>query len=174
MNVTGGRCVLKMDHHCPWINNCVGHHNHKYFVSFLFFAICGSLQSFGLLILTVYKLFIVVSNNFIYYLYIIGGFTAPPSEINCPHTEKIEIFEGERTGCEKDGWIYLIIFCILLIRSVANASTTKAGSCDWNFLIYKSKIFVIFRIGIQKKKKKENISTGKNILLFNYHTPLHS
>ena len=32
------RCVLKMDHHCPWIANCVGFNNHKYFMNMLLYS----------------------------------------------------------------------------------------------------------------------------------------
>ena len=31
-------CVLRMDHHCPWIGSCVGHGNHKPFLLLLLYA----------------------------------------------------------------------------------------------------------------------------------------
>ncbi|XP_076065728.1 DNZDHHC/NEW1 zinc finger protein 11 [Oratosquilla oratoria] len=32
------RCIRRMDHHCPWINNCVGEWNQKYFLQFLMYV----------------------------------------------------------------------------------------------------------------------------------------
>lgn len=49
------RCVLRMDHHCPWFPGCVGFRNQKFFVQFLMYA---TLYAFVVLTIVTTQLYI--------------------------------------------------------------------------------------------------------------------
>ena len=44
------RNVIKMDHHCPWVNNTVGVGNHKYFMLFCLYISLASWYAIGLMV----------------------------------------------------------------------------------------------------------------------------
>jgi len=48
------RCIVKMDHHCPWVNNCVGIGNHKFFLLFIFYTCVSCCYSMSLLVMRFY------------------------------------------------------------------------------------------------------------------------
>merc|ERR1719215_272910 len=50
-------CILKMDHHCPWIFNCVGFYNYKFFFLLIMYSAFACQFMFFTMWTSVYKAF---------------------------------------------------------------------------------------------------------------------
>lgn len=57
------RCILRMDHHCPWFACCIGFHNQKYFVQFLFYVAGFSCLCF---VVSLYNLYLFLWQEQLY------------------------------------------------------------------------------------------------------------
>ncbi|KAG0064631.1 palmitoyltransferase for Vac8p [Linnemannia elongata] len=92
------RCVLRMDHHCPWVNGCIGFDNYKYFYLFIFYGSLASLWVVGSMI----PMLIQALQGY-------GPDDQPWNKVNSTISSAAssvdEPFDlDDRTGARKNGW----------------------------------------------------------------------
>ena len=80
------RCVERFDHHCPWLNNCVGVNNNNAFLTYL-------------ISLSICILFIISSSLF--------SVISPCEGNDCP-------MEGMCVGCDTE-WLVVIVVVVTLV-----------------------------------------------------------
>ena len=55
-----GYCVVYLDHHCPWVNNCIGYYNQKLFFLFNFYGL-----------ITLSYSAVVLTHNFLWNVFVV-------------------------------------------------------------------------------------------------------
>ena len=113
-----GRCIIKMDHHCPWVNNCVGMGNQKLFLLFLLYVNITCIYSLALVV----SKFVFCSHHHPAIIDLDGGSVShlenpqdPTSKVITTSTIHMRSDE-EGGGCSSTGDNLLVVF--LLIEAI--------------------------------------------------------
>ena len=106
-------CVFNMDHHCPWINNCVGLENYRYFLLFIFYLLVG-VSYFLISIISIWNHYSYLDNKMMMqFLVILDSalillmllFNVWNWFMACSGLSTLE-FMGQATGYKKNGFDY--------------------------------------------------------------------
>ena len=137
--VTCDQCCEEFDHHCYWVNNCIGKYNYKYFIEFLFLS---SFNVFWVLIICIVSLFC-------------GKFDE--NKKKCPD----DLFNSFQ-----DFQIFPICLLISNSRTIKTVFSISLLSYDLFFLIPQFLLILVHIHNIneknKKKKRRSTILTNTN------------
>ena len=98
-------CILNHDHHCPWMNNCIGFWNKKYFILFNFYSLILNIHAWAIYIY--YLLFknyslLQKGDNFALFRIILEFFLGLFYGLFCGilFHEQIDNMKSEKTECD--------------------------------------------------------------------------
>jgi len=133
------RCILNQDHHCPWINNCVGHLNHRYFFQFCFFLTLGSFYA-ATLGFTEFQHYLFGRKVFTYLDLLLGR-----------HLNEVDI----KSYVTNPSMYYTFLFLFIVALT---ACVVLFGFTAWHFwLISRSETTIEFHVNSTERKRLQEI-----------------
>ena len=129
-----------MDHHCPWMNNCIGIANQKFFVQFLFYTFSACVYS---LVFTFYKIFYCSTTAV---------------------TNKNATFSGTFPPYCQDNNSYMVYFVLLMLEAILFGIFTLCMMCDQYEVIRQGATQIERKKGVPELQRALRTKTFKDNL----------
>ncbi|KAJ8098808.1 DHHC palmitoyltransferase-domain-containing protein [Lipomyces tetrasporus] len=153
------RCVARMDHHCAWINNCVGYYNYRYFLGFIV----------SNLIVLVYGSYLTFSVLYMEYMrqYFPEGYEKAPKYFWADYPKWIRLVHSQNwTAAVSSLFMIATLVCPLVVaflaqhilfihQGVTTNESEKWGEVEW---IVNNGMLYIYEIGNAENETAESAS----------------